>query len=336
LVDASAPLPPDLKQFLVDPKLLFEYAVWDLRQRLQHPLPNILWHYTSGPGLIGIVETATLWATQVSCLNDQSEIMHAAGLLREQFDRRLQENLDDEADRYFFARAIESLTPNLSLTSDLYIASFSEKEDNLGQWRAYGGGEGGYVVGFNPQGIQFGLETGHFVLPVVYDRETQRQIMSDLAGEAHRLYREGMEYSGADPHDYIVNTVMPQIRESLSWIGPFFKHEAFEAEREWRVAWRFTAGEESKLKFRQAKNLLARYLPLDFQRVGSVRSDKLPIVSVGVGPCRFPGVSINSVEALMKSKEYPVETTWLARLQTDGFPMDRVSIWDSRIPYQSP
>jgi len=34
----------------------------------------IVWHYTSGPGLISIIESGTLYSTQVSCLNDATEI----------------------------------------------------------------------------------------------------------------------------------------------------------------------------------------------------------------------------------------------------------------------
>jgi hypothetical protein len=29
---------------------------------------TMLWHYTNGPGLIGIVESGVLFSTQVSCL----------------------------------------------------------------------------------------------------------------------------------------------------------------------------------------------------------------------------------------------------------------------------
>jgi hypothetical protein len=40
-----------------------------------------LWHYTNGAGLLGIIESGTLHATQVACLNDSSEIRYASKLL---------------------------------------------------------------------------------------------------------------------------------------------------------------------------------------------------------------------------------------------------------------
>ena len=33
----------------------------------------ILWHYTNGAGLLGILETGTIFSTQVSCVNDSTE-----------------------------------------------------------------------------------------------------------------------------------------------------------------------------------------------------------------------------------------------------------------------
>ena len=33
----------------------------------------ILWHYTNGGGLLGILETGTIFSTQASCVNDITE-----------------------------------------------------------------------------------------------------------------------------------------------------------------------------------------------------------------------------------------------------------------------
>jgi hypothetical protein len=42
----------------------------------------VLWHYTTGVGLKAILESGTLFATQVSCLNDSSEIRYAIGMFK--------------------------------------------------------------------------------------------------------------------------------------------------------------------------------------------------------------------------------------------------------------
>ena len=48
-------------------------------------IPLVLYHYTSASGLKGIVESGTLWATDVLHLNDSSEISYAVELIRRIF-----------------------------------------------------------------------------------------------------------------------------------------------------------------------------------------------------------------------------------------------------------
>jgi hypothetical protein len=42
----------------------------------------LLWHYTNGDRLIGIVESGTLYSTQVSCVNDSSEVRYGQALFK--------------------------------------------------------------------------------------------------------------------------------------------------------------------------------------------------------------------------------------------------------------
>ena len=50
--------------------------------------PPILYHYTTGDALFGIVETGMLWATNLHYLNDSTEFGYALGLLRHDYWRR--------------------------------------------------------------------------------------------------------------------------------------------------------------------------------------------------------------------------------------------------------
>jgi hypothetical protein len=53
-------------------------------QHLARVLPEELWHYTDATGLIAILQSKKIWATQVTCLNDTLEqryfgdLVHAA------------------------------------------------------------------------------------------------------------------------------------------------------------------------------------------------------------------------------------------------------------------
>jgi hypothetical protein len=48
-----------------------------------NPIPSgPLYHYTTGNGLIEIIKSGELWATQVACLNDSSELLYPIELLQ--------------------------------------------------------------------------------------------------------------------------------------------------------------------------------------------------------------------------------------------------------------
>lgn len=51
-----------------------ELGVFDFAQ------DQIIWHYTSDRGLLGILQSATLFATQVAFLNDERETRYATDL----------------------------------------------------------------------------------------------------------------------------------------------------------------------------------------------------------------------------------------------------------------
>jgi hypothetical protein len=59
--------------------------------------PPILYHYTTQEGLLGILETDSLWATKIHFLNDSSEYALACNLAVEEIKSRLErEQREDE------------------------------------------------------------------------------------------------------------------------------------------------------------------------------------------------------------------------------------------------
>lgn len=110
------------------------------------PLPP-LYHYTTGDSLIRIIESQELLATQAACLNDMTELTHAADQLRELVKMR---NSDAPTSvTAFRSRLAEVLLNPYPETSGRFVTCFTEKRDDLSQWRSYSGGEGGYAIQFD-------------------------------------------------------------------------------------------------------------------------------------------------------------------------------------------
>jgi hypothetical protein len=110
---------------------------------------STIWHYTSGEGLIGIIKSSEFWLTQISCVNDATEIRYSRSLLLQaiQLLREAERPTDDEA--ILYDEAINGLSIDVAPTSEWFIGCLSTNGDDLSQWRAYGGGEGGYAIGFD-------------------------------------------------------------------------------------------------------------------------------------------------------------------------------------------
>jgi hypothetical protein len=127
-----------------------QHAADDEEQRLFEPLnaewvsfhdrrPPTLYHYTTAQGLLGIMESNKLWATNVRFLNDPSEIDYAICIIRESLGSApLPANFRDQVNY----RLDES-----EAEARVYVCCFCVEGDLLSQWRtrppAAESGEGG-------------------------------------------------------------------------------------------------------------------------------------------------------------------------------------------------
>ena len=107
--------------------------------------PELLYHYTTQEGLLGILEKACIWATHYRYLNDASEGQIVSKLLIEELTKRT----GDEGVISQGKRILSEIT-----SQDVYATSFSEHGNLLSQWRAYSGISGGYSIGFSPNYLE--------------------------------------------------------------------------------------------------------------------------------------------------------------------------------------
>lgn len=136
-----------------------------------------LWHYTTGPGLHGILTSQQLWATNILYLNDAEEFTgffdhKLLALLKEGVRDGLEARkssgeviraIDDAGGiegfvNIFSSQFLDNLRTN-TLNLKAYIASFcytpsapGSEDGLLSQWRGYGV-DGGYAIVFDTQGL---------------------------------------------------------------------------------------------------------------------------------------------------------------------------------------
>lgn len=283
--------------------------------------PDVLWYYTTGSTLINIIESGEIWSTQISCLNDQSELENARQILRAAM-RKLKDNtaVSDDAE-FLFARIDDGLSQEAASTSEWFVLSFSEIRDDLSQWRAYGGGEGGYAIGFDVSRLaKIGFQDNNLLLPVIYDQNTQEKIANNIANGTLQFFLNGLAAHEGVDREVWINQFLAAWEDAVSFIAPLVKHFAFKAEQEWRVIRKLQNSDVPRMRYQQRLSSMSRHLPLQFRAEETDNSKLLPIAEVVVGPSRAPRISKVSVDTL---------------LRTNGYPKDQVTISTSTVPFQA-
>jgi hypothetical protein len=99
---------------------------------------KILFHYTSLEGLLGIIESQSIWATNVLYLNDASELNYLIKLLIEEVSN-VKEKIPVDSKGLgkfsFFDGIIENIEKFIShpYRFSFFVCSFSEEKDLLSQ-----------------------------------------------------------------------------------------------------------------------------------------------------------------------------------------------------------
>lgn len=266
-------------------------------------MPKTIWHYTDADGLIGILKTGKIYATHISCLNDNLEQKYFGDLVLAEVKKQRPKNTEPEL-QVLFDVAMNALIDRDFSAVPNFAACFSEAEDDLGQWRGYGGGECGYAIGFRPEEFKEALKSrkAALLLPMNYDGETHDFIVDDVLTMAKEWFKGGIE-RGLSDHERWANELIAALAQEFDMFASIIKHPKFSGEREHRIVTLLEPGEHDLLEFRQKRTLLARRLPIDL----TVEKDgkrSLPITEIWVGPGPAKQVSKISVGDLLMQAGY--------------------------------
>jgi hypothetical protein len=283
------------------------------------PVPPLiegsLFHYTTATGLIGIVSTATLWATASEYLNDPQEWKYGAGLAAETL-KRLGQDLEGPvlAAAQLLLKSLESP----SLGRGWYGVCFCGKQDVLSQWRGYSDRGGGYCLELASSAVQkWAGQHEASLIQVEYNPAVQKGLLEMHIRCALSKIQQDLS-ANSDPEKIWQEAAETQLRTVVLPLILRFKHSAFESEGEFRLGYFLgSAGiqdEYRQIEFRPGKGFVIPYLPLAFADQSEGHADHcyapaeraLPILSVWCGPTTHSSLGISGVEALMERYGYEV------------------------------
>lgn len=269
-----------------------------------------IYHYTDLSGLKGIIETGSLWATNIRFLNDKNESVHGCLCFKNTIEQ-LSEEIVPEMKKIALRGAIELYmgeAPDFSrFLKDVYSISFCRTKDKLSQWRGYGNSQG-VCLEFDESKLINDLDCNGVRFlhkDVIYTDEKSTVEMN----EKIISFFTGLEVSNEEFFDSFVAFIgaCNLVEENI----PFFKNIGFLEEEEFRFI--FTPTDNlPNLKFRVNSYGLIPYIDMKMKD-----GAKLPLKSVIIGPSKEKRLIKAGIEMFLKSKGY-----------------DDVQIIDSTVPYR--
>jgi hypothetical protein len=171
---------------------------------------GIIYHYTTIPGLIGIVSNCELWASDCQFLNDGTELSYARDFFFAELQKLGIPTLEEEG----------FVPPGRSLQNfRIFVTCFCEDGDLLSQWRGYGVDQG-YALGFDTETLE-ALNSGE-IIPVQYGIANPTEYFAEELAEAriHSAHPGIKEWHASE-------RLLPRLAR--------VKHPGFAEEHEWRI-----------------------------------------------------------------------------------------------------
>jgi hypothetical protein len=178
---------------------------------------------------------------------------------------------------------------------DAYVACFSEEEDDLGQWRLYAAGGGGYAIGVSSAAIRrLGESLGFETVEMLYGSRVQVQLVRHLLERACDLLEKIPTGPRLEEH---VSGLVRSTQIDLAKCIVRAKHEGFRNEHEWRTI--CVVAEHPSVvqhvEFSERGGLLIPRLKLP---VRDPEVNNWAIRAVSCGPTLHPVLSLEGIRAL--------------------------------------
>lgn len=201
-----------------------------------------------------------------------------------------------------------------------FVFSFSQRKDDISQWRAYCPNVGGFCIEFDTKKLFSFLNiidswTGKRCYPYKYNKISNKIVLNQDQGQPCYFFKcsydrdknralikahfddiiNKIEANNESPFIGSAETLM-----KLNKLSTYVKDESFKDEQECRLV--CNIGVEN-VKYREGKSMIIPYVELGL----SDCNGKLPISKIIVGPTPHSELSKMSIKSLLKSDGYKID-----------------------------
>lgn len=272
---------------------------------------NLLYHYTSKEAFFSmtkimleaksLIRQFEFWASSCFCMNDTVELKQGYGILMELLKEeekkhephlRLSNICSEVKIKDMTDEQIPSFIRDNSFNMERapYAISFSSKPEQIPLWSMYGDNGKGVCLCFDLN--RFSESDKLLCFPVIYDFEStndedKNMIRRVIQDQLQKYYEEIEQVSDAEELFYKKNTCL---RVLATFLSPFFKHNSFSFENEWRLI-RYCSTHE--VEYRKNNNgSIIPYVKINIPFCA--------LKKVIVGPCSNSKTDMDLIHAYMK------------------------------------
>jgi hypothetical protein len=268
--------------------------IQEITAKLYSDIPQErLYHYTSFTGILGIVESRALWASDIRYMNDSAELKHTADLIRTEITQRIGSG-HPKPD--LLNQFLHWVTHRITNGHMLFASSFRSNGNLLSQWRGYSRLGKGVSLGFNSDYIlQCAKQQSFQIGKCIYSCSSQERLISQVIDAVEVLAEEHApdcdNQGKAVDHSY--HSIFDLIESDLLRIAAILKHPSFREEEEWRIVSPvITDYIEAPVLFREGTSMLVPYIEFNL-----IPQDNSPIAleHLFLGPTPNITISMNSL-----------------------------------------
>lgn len=274
-----------------------------ITERLYADTPNeTIYHYTTFSGLLGIVDSGSLWASDIRYMNDSAELNHMVTLIDAEVAERIALGHPTPKLLTQFKEWIAGRVTNGHM---LFAGSFRANGNLLSQWRGYSELGKGVSIGFSPNHIlTCARQQGFWVGRCVYDQAEQRKLIGQIVTQVEALAAESCREHGCTPEQNYT-ALFESIESDLLRIAAILKHPSFREEEEWRIVSPVVTNfKDPAVHYREGTSMLVPYF--EFSLVAPKES-RPRIQHIFLGPTPNISLSMNSLSMyLTRSGVSPV------------------------------
>lgn len=268
-----------------------------LTSELYADVPHgVLYHYTTFTGLLGIVKSRALWASDIRYMNDSAELRHTADLINVEVRERIDGGHPNSS---LLAQFVDWVSHRITNGHMMFGVSFRSQGNLLSQWRGYSVPGKGVSLGFCPEYILQCADRQQFMIgKCIYEPSRQRMLIRQVVDAVETLASsEAAGAKTATERAVLYRKAFATMETDLLRIAAILKHPSFREEKEWRIVSPIMANDgDAPILFREGHAMLVPYIEFDI----GLEDAPLAMDHLFLGPTANINISMNSLSMFLE------------------------------------